>query len=528
LRALLASCVLVASLVSQDTIRIGAKRFTESAVLAELMAQTIEAHTDLLVEVKTGLGGTMICWSALTTGELDIYAEYTGTGWATILGQTNKLTDPLRTFFEVRRRFRDEHDAHWLEPFGLNNTYALAMRESTAEELGVRRISDLVRHQRDLQVGFGNEFGSRIDGYLGLKAAYGLKFSNLTTVDHALAYEAIESGSIDLMDVYSTDGKLLRFELRVLQDDRQFFPPYNAAPVVRGATLRKHPEIETALAKLAFRVSDLDAQALNYIVDAEGISPADAATAFLEIEGLIDGVSTSAVAARRAFTRFRKAPPAPGSAVASRPGFWKLLSTQYGRVWKLLLQHVGLTLAAVLFAILVAVPAGIAIVSRRRLRRWLLGFAGLLQTIPSLALLAFLIPLIGLNARNAIVVLFLYALLPILRNTFTGISGVAPDLIDAARGMGMRPREVLWRVQLPLAMPTIMAGIRTAAVIGVGVATLAAYIGAGGLGGLIFDGISLLDTNLILLGAIPAAALAVTTDMLLGRLELKLRSPGVS
>jgi osmoprotectant transport system permease protein len=145
-----------------------------------------------------------------------------------------------------------------------------------------------------------------------------------------------------------------------------------------------------------------------------------------------------------------------------------------------------------------------------------------------LALLAFLIPLIGLNARNAIVVLFLYALLPILRNTFTGISGVAPDLIDAARGMGMRPREVLWRVQLPLAMPTIMAGIRTAAVIGVGVATLAAYIGAGGLGGLIFDGISLLDTNLILLGAIPAAALAVTTDMLLGRLELKLRSPGVS
>jgi osmoprotectant transport system permease protein len=185
-------------------------------------------------------------------------------------------------------------------------------------------------------------------------------------------------------------------------------------------------------------------------------------------------------------------------------------------------------LAAVLLAILIAVPSGIAIVSRRRLRHWLLGFAGLLQTIPSLALLAFLIPFFGLNAWTAIAALFLYALLPILRNTYTGISGVTPDLVDAARGMGMRPQEVLLHVQLPLAMPTIMAGIRTATVIGIGVATLAAYIGAGGLGVLIFDGISLTDTNLILLGAIPAAALAVATDMLLGRLEAKMRSPGVS
>jgi osmoprotectant transport system permease protein len=520
--------MIAASVVSQDTIRIGAKRFTESVVLAELMAQTIEAHTDLTVEVNTGLGGTMICWGALTSGELDIYAEYTGTGWATILGQTDKVTDPLSTFFEVRRRFRDEFDAHWLEPFGLNNSYAIAMREKTAEELGIRRISDLVRHQRDLQVGFGNEFGSRTDGYRGLAAAYGLDFANMTTVEHALAYEAIEAGSIDLMDAYSTDGKLLRFELRVLEDDRQFFPPYNAAPVVRGETLRKHPDIETALAKLAFKVSDLDAQALNYIVDAEGISPGDAATAFLEAAGLIEGTSATAVAARRAFARVRKSPPVPGSAVASRPGFWTLLSTEYGRVWQLLLQHVGLTLAAVLSAVLIAVPAGIAIVTRRRLRHWLLGFAGLLQTIPSLALLAFLIPFFGLNAWTAIAALFLYALLPILRNTYTGISGVTPDLVDAARGMGMRPQEVLWRVQLPLAMPTIMAGIRTATVIGVGVATLAAYIGAGGLGVLIFDGISLTDTNLILLGAVPSAALAVTTDMLLGRLEAKMRSPGVS
>ena len=528
LKILVVSCVLAVSLVSQETIRIGAKRFTESAVLAELMAQTIEAHTDLNVEVKAGLAGTMICWAALTTGEIDVYAEYTGTGWATILGQTSKITGPLRTFFEVRRRFRDEHDVHWLEPFGLNNTYALAMREKTADELGIQRISDLVRHQRNLRVGFGNEFGSRNDGYPGLAAAYGLQLAQVSTVEHALAYEAIKAGSIDLMDVYSTDGKLLRFELRVLEDDRQFFPPYHAAPVIRGDVLQKHPEIEAALAKLAFRVSDLDAQALNYIVDAEGISPADAATAFLEIEGLIEGTSASAASARRAFARVRKSPPAPGSGVAARPGFSELVAKNYGRVWTLLLQHIGLTLAAVLLAILVAVPLGIAIVTRRRLRHALLGFAGLLQTIPSIALLAFLIPFLGLNVRTAIAALFLYALLPILRNTYTGIGGVTPSLVDAARGMGMRPREVLRRVQLPLAMPTIMAGIRTATVIGIGVATLAAFIGAGGLGEFIFEGIALTDTGLILLGAIPAAALAVVADVLLGQLESKLRSPGVS
>mgnify|MGYP002055975932 CR=1 FL=1 len=129
---------LLAPILAQDTIRIGAKNFTESAVLAELMAQTIEAHTDRKVELRTGLGGTMICWAALKAGEIDIYAEYTGTGWMTILGQTSKVTDPLRAFFEVRKRCREEHDVHWLEPFGLNNTYALAMREATADELEVK------------------------------------------------------------------------------------------------------------------------------------------------------------------------------------------------------------------------------------------------------------------------------------------------------------------------------------------------------------------------------------------------------
>jgi len=516
MRGLVSLLVTAAVLTAQDRIRIGAKNFTESAVLAELMAQTIEAHTDLEVELRTGLGGTMICWAALLSGEVDIYAEYTGTGWATILGNTDKLTDPLRAFFEVQRRCREDHDVHWLEPFGFNNTYALAMREDLAADLGVTRISDLVGHQDTLRAGFGFEFGSRNDGYPGLATAYGLDLVNTRTVEHALAYEAIQSGAIDLMDAYSTDGKLLRFRVRVLEDDRRFFPPYNAAPMVRGATLRRHPEIQRALSRLAFRLTDLDAQALNYIVESDGVAPRDAARAFLEMVGVVEGELSSASKARRALALVGKSPPEPGEQATARPGFVELWTNRWRLVLSLLAQHIWMVLVAVFWATVISIPLGIAITTRPKLRQVLIGSAGVLQTIPSMALLVFMIPLLGMNRDSAIAALILYAILPILRNTYTGIAGVDRDLIDAARGMGMRPRQMLRRVQLPLALPTIMAGVRTSAVISVGVATLAAFIGAGGLGQLIVEGLYLNYGAMIWLGAIPAALLAIATDQVLG------------
>lgn len=515
-----------ASLAAQDVVRIGAKNFTESSVLAELMAQVIEEHTDLVVERSMNLGGTMICWQALQSGKVDLYAEYTGTGWATILGRTERVADPLNAYFQVRRQCCEQHDVEWLEPFGFNNTYALAMPEQKAAELKITRISDLLTHQGSLRVAFGPEFVARRDGYLGLRDVYGLNLANMRSVDHGLVYEAVVAGSVDLMDAYSTDGKLLRYELRVLDDDRQFFPPYNAAPMVRGAALRAHPEIESALARLAFQVDDRDAQALNYAVEAEAQTPAQVARAFLETRGLVDGVRPDAAEARRVLDRFLLAPPEAGATTRQRPGFLALLASDRNRVLQLLLVHVGLTLLAVALAVAVAVPLGIWISPRAKLQNALLGVAGIVQTIPSLALLAFMIPVLGLGVASAVVALFLYALLPILRNTCTGIAGVEPDLVDAARGMGMRPREVLRRVQLPLAMPTIMAGIRTATVISIGVATLAAFIGAGGLGQPIVEGLSLNDSGLILLGAVPAAVLALLADFSLGRMELRLRSPG--
>ncbi|MEM7206045.1 MAG: glycine betaine ABC transporter substrate-binding protein [Planctomycetota bacterium] len=510
----------------QERVAIGAKNFTESGVLAEIMAQTIEAHTDVAVERRLNLGGTMVCWVSLQTGEIDIYAEYTGTAWSIVLKEPGKITDPLRAFLHVRRRYLAEHDIHWLEPFGLNNTYALAMLETKARELGVRRISDLVAHQDAVRAGFGIEFNNREDGYMGLSAAYGLELGSVRALEHGLAYEAIQAGAIDLMDAYSTDGKLLRYRLRVLEDDRQFFPPYNAAPLMRADTLAAHPEVGEALALLAFRLPDHTAQALNDLVETHGQSMPAVARAFLEVEGLVEGERADAATARTRLLEAIDDRPEPDRAPIAKPGLWDRLAARADDSGRLLLEHLSLTFAAVLLAALLAIPLGIAITKRPRLRQVALGAAGVVQTIPSLALLAFMIPLLGLNVQAAIAALLLYAVLPILRNTYTGITEVDPDLVDAARGMGMRPSQILRRVQLPLALRTIMAGIRTSTVISIGVATLAAFIGAGGLGEPIVEGLYLNDAGLILGGAIPAAALAVLADLGLGWLERALQPGG--
>ncbi|HEU5054385.1 MAG TPA: ABC transporter permease/substrate-binding protein [Hanamia sp.] len=200
-------------------------------------------------------------------------------------------------------------------------------------------------------------------------------------------------------------------------------------------------------------------------------------------------------------------------------GLFHFMQSQSGKIFDELLQHIGLTFISLLIAVIVGIPVGILITRKRKLAAPVLGFTGILQTIPSIALLGFMIPLFGIGAVPAIIALFLYALLPIVRNTFTGITQVDQSVVEAAKGMGMTRTQILNKVQLPLAMPVILAGIRTATVINVGVATLASYIGAGGLGEFIFGGISLNNTNMILAGAIPAALLALFFDFLLSRLQ---------
>jgi osmoprotectant transport system permease protein len=500
-----------------ESLTIGSKNFPESHLLGEMMTQMIEAHTSFAVEHKSGLGGTLICFEALKRGQIDIYPEYTGTAWAVILKESELVVDPLRTFLTVQTRSRLEHDLEWLSPFGLNDTYALAMRSSQAEQLGIKSISELVHHAGELTAGFSFEFLEREDGYPGLGSHYGLKFGEAKGIEHALAYEAVSTGSIDVMDAYSTDGKLRRYELTVLVDDRNFFPPYHAAPVVRGEALRAHPELGPLLNRLAFRLSDERMMTLNHQVEVLGRGFDEVARDFLVSEGLVRDESNSAVGAQ------------PSKTARGQDGFWSFFVGRWRETLRLSRQHLFLSLLSVLIASVIAIPLGIAITRARVAARLALGFSGVAQTIPSLALLAFMIavPGLGLTTRSAVVALTLYAILPILRNAYTGIRDVDPELIDAAQGLGLTQRQVLLRIQLPLAMRTIMAGIRTATVISIGFATLAAFIGAGGLGEPILTGLYLNDTNLILAGALPAAVLALLVDAILGRIEKILTPRGL-
>lgn len=480
---------------------IGSKTFTESRLLAEILAQLVEAHTNKRVERRFGLGGTKICFDALCAGEIDLYPEYTGTGLVTILGG-EALGGPLQTYISVQAQFRERYDLEWLAPFGFNNTYAMAMPEKRADALGVRTISDLAAHVGELRVGVSHEFLNRKDGWPGLSEGYSLAGVEIRGMEHALAYTAIASGEIDLTDAYSTDGKLLRYRLRVLEDDRGYFPQYHAAPVVRAQALAEHPGLRTLLDRLALRLPDSRMQRLNFLVEEEKRPFEEVARSFLIEEGLVEGdaVNVDVPSARKR-------------------GFFALFGARWRETLALTGQHLKLTLLAVFLAALLSVPLGVLCTRVPWLAQPVLGGAGVIQTIPSLALLAFMIPALGLGATPAVVALFLYALLPIVRNTYTGIREVDPDLIEAARGMGLEDLQILRHVQLPLATRTIMAGIRTSTVISVGVATLAAFIGAGGLGEPILTGLQLNDTNLILTGAVPAALLAVLVDGVLAGVE---------
>ena len=508
----LALCLLLTlPCLAQDTVKIGSKTFAESRILAEMMCQMLEAHTDVQVERRFGLSGTMVCFEAMTSGELDIYPEYTGTGAVTILELDGDFHDPLQTYLVVRKAFRDRYKLDWLMPFGFNNTYVMAVRGEYAKEHSLETVSDLKSVEKTIKVGVSHEVLNRPDGLPGLTKAYDLSFANTRGMEHGLAYQAIASGEIDLIDAFSTDGELLRYKLKGLQDDRGFFPPYHAAPMVRMDTLKKHPEIAPALEKLGFRLNEETMQKLNYKVQEEKEPIPQVVAQFLSEEGLAETAAPVKVTSDKDIS------------------FASYLYKRRYKTWKLTVRHLYLAVMSLGLAILVGVPTGIIITRYSKAAQPVLGLAGVIQTIPSIALLAFMIPVpgLGLGVKSAIAALFLYALLPIIRNTYTGIREVAPGLLEAARGMGLTNFQLLTIVELPLASTTIMAGIRTSAVINIGVATLAAFIGAGGLGDPIVTGLQLNDTELILAGAIPAALLAIAVDQILGIVEKLLAPKGI-
>jgi osmoprotectant transport system permease protein len=471
-------CIFTSSSLGQKIV-VGSKFDAEGRILGEIIAQLLE-NRGFQVERRLALGATLICFQALTNGDIDVYPEYSGTIEQAILKLAQRAT-----IDELRQRLREQHLLELLPPFGFNNTYAIVVRRTDAERLGLKSIGDLNK-MPSLRYGFSNEFLKRPDGWPGLVALYGLT-AIPSGIEHGLIYKAIAENSLDVIDVYSTDANIQRYDLVILNDDGHFFPDYLAAPLVRGNLDARAKQV---LGELAGTLSETDMIALNAAATIDKKDFADIARAFLQQHKLVKSNSA-------------KQPQDTGRAV----------------LIKRTLTHLKLTLIALLLAMAIAIPAGVVVYRLPVISRPILYLTGLLQTIPSIALLAFMIPLFGIGVVPAIVALFLYALLPILRNTATALFSVDPLLKKVSVGMGLTAWQRLRHIELPLAAPTIFAGIKTAAVINIGTATLAAFIGGGGLGEPIVTGLALNDTKLILEGAIPAALLAVLVEFGFERLE---------
>ena len=462
--------------LAAEPVIVGSKRFTESYVLGEIVRQTLQG-AGVAAEHKAGLGNTGILEQALMSNAVQVYPEYTGTIVRELLkGQGNPPLDELNRLLAPR-------GLKAAVPLGFNNTYALALREADAARLGVATLSDLARLPADaLKFGLSHEFQVRADGWPALKAAYGLPQRPGSALDHGLAYEALRGGQVDVIDVYSTDAKIGRYGLRVLQDDRKFFPRYDAVLLMRASV------DATPLLALAGRIDNATMIRLNGMVELDGLSFAEVARRFLADPAAVQAGSPPTAAERQSFMARLFAPDLP----------------------RLIVQHLGLVFGSLVAAVLVGVPLGVVAWQRPRLAGWLMGFVGVLQTVPSLAMLAFLIAIFGvIGWWPAMAALFFYALLPIVRNTHAGLAGVPKGLGLAGSALGLTPKQVLRAVQLPLATPTLLAGVKTAAVINVGTATVAAFVGAGGLGERIVAGLAVNDTQAMLAGALPAAVLAV-------------------
>ncbi|HXN31101.1 MAG TPA: glycine betaine ABC transporter substrate-binding protein [Polyangiaceae bacterium] len=491
--ALLAAALLTAHGARADDrdrprLRIGSKRFTESYILAEIAAATARRSGPPNIEVThaQGLGGTALVYRALKEGSIDVYPEYTGTIAEAVLHVPGRADVPSL------RRALGQEGIGITDPLGFENTYGIAVPAKLALGRHLETISDLAA-AAGMKLGFSHEFLGRSDGFPALAARYGIASAEVQALDHGLAYEAIARGAIDVTDVYSTDAQIERYKLKVLADDRGFFPSYQAVFLYREDAARRAPAAIRAIAALSGAIDNPTMIGLNARAELDGQEFASVADAFL-----------------RAQSGHRAAIPQLRPSLVR--GILETVRTEGPR-------HVRLVALSVFLATFVGIPLGIWACWTRTVGRFVLAATSIVQTIPSLALLCFFIPLFGTGAVAALAALFLYALLPITRNTVAGLDAIPPALRESAAALGLGRWSQLLRVELPLASRTILAGIRTSAVISVGTATLAAFIGAGGFGAPISTGLDLDDTRMILEGAIPAALLALAVEGLFALLD---------
>ena len=491
----------------QEPIVIGSKRFSESYILGEIAAQLLEKKFGQSVERKFGLGGTSVAFNALDNGAIHVYPEYTGTGYIMILNMDGER-DPEKVFQIVSRSFKDRWDIVWSEPIGFNNTYTLAVRGGDDRFNGIDSISDLSGRVSDYKYAADYEFMERQDGHAEFIGKYNLNFqsTNVISMEAGLMYSAIRDERVDMIVAYSTDGRIKAYDLRLLKDDRNFFPPYFVSLLAKTDTLEKFPALRDVFGLMENMITEEEMVEMNDKADRLKIDPAVVAREYLANKGLIE---------------------AEAGSIETNLNLYEFFIQKRRELLEFITEHLILSFGALLLATLFSLPMGILLTRYQSLGKVVFPAINTIQTVPSIALLGLLIPLMGIGFPPALLALFLYSLLPLIRNTYVGVLGVDRNYVEVSKGIGLTGTQILLRVEMPLALPVILAGVRTAAVIAIGTATLSALIGAGGLGDPIFRGIATLNTHLIFLGAIPAAFLAIIVDRGIGYCERLLVSKGL-
>ncbi len=493
MRAIALPVLLLCMAGCSSSVKVGSKKFTESVILGE-MAHHLVREADTSVAHRDQLGGTQILWKALLKGEIDIYPEYTGT----------LEKDIMRGGKDSLEAFLGQRGVRLSKSLGFSNSYALGMKAGRARGLGIKDISDLSSSRaKDLRYGFSEEFHKRDDGWGPLQRHYGLNVpeKHVQVLDHDLAYRGLDTGDIDVIDVYTTEGEIAALDVVVLRDDGKFFPRYDAVWVYRadlpGRLIRDNPasRVLAELLRLEGQISEDEMRAMNLEARRRPGKESSIAAEFLNRKfGLSIEVQEVSLAGR----------------LLRRTG-----------------EHLLLVLVSLAAAIVIAIPIGILATRNRVVEQVTLTTVTVLNTVPSLALLTFLIPVLGIGATPAVFALFLCSLLPIVRNTHAGLTQIPGSVRESAAALGLPPGAILRLVELPLASRSILAGIKTAAVINVGTAVLGALIGAGGYGQPILSGIRLSDYPLVLEGAVPAAAMALLVQGLFELAERTLTPRGL-
>ncbi|HMQ09712.1 MAG TPA: glycine betaine ABC transporter substrate-binding protein [Oligoflexia bacterium] len=495
---------------SQSTsakIIIGSKNFTEQLILGEIAAQYLE-HQGEEVERKLNLAGSHIVFEALKQGSIDLYPEYTGTGYISIL-KLHGESNPETIWNIVHKEFMQQYNLNWSKPLGFNNTYALAVRNSDEKFKSITNIEQLknLLAQSDTQtikMGAPHAFFTRPDGLKGLSQWYTIDLNKVEQInlEPGLMYQAINNKRVDIITAFSTDARIIKFKLDILDDNKQYFPPYHAAWLAKDSLVKSNPSVQKLFSAFENKIDNNTMQKLNQQVDEYGYAVDVVAKNFLE----------QSIFKSKTQTNLQKSS-------SEKLGFLRFIKSQQQFLFKKTFEHAQLCFFVILCSIVLAVPLGVYAQRNKVFKSIVFFISNVLQTVPSLALLGFLIPVLGIGIKPSIVALLLYSLLPIITNTYTGIVSIPKHTKESALSLGMNQKQLLWYILMPLALPQIFAGIRIAAVITIGTATLASLIGAGGLGDPIFQGISQANTYYILLGAIPAAAMALLVDAIFKSIE---------